>query len=226
MGGSEEHQSYQFSLRRLLLWTAAIAVYLSVAKIVSFGPAEFAQITTLLLVIGLLRAVAGPVAAAIGSLVVCLGGILAFLVVEVTAITINWIDARLEHGTQTFTPFLPRISSPGSRLALGSLLVGILGSLVPIFILIELWQEPVGSGIRPMNLPMAMIWCGLGTPFVMAFFHAFAARLEANLEGPRRRRPFSLLVIALSVLTALLPLFLTTFAASWVIQARSLWLKP
>ncbi len=113
-------------------------------------------------------------------------------------------------------------ASSGHSLMIGSILVGLIGSAVPIAVLIDIWQSPMSSGILPVEIGPVFFWCGLGTPLVVGWFCYAAFRLEKRAkDGSRRRMSFFALMI-LSWLTALVPLLLTTLGAHWVIHARSL----
>ena len=107
------------------------------------------------------------------------------------------------------------------------LFAAILGSIVPLLNVLELWNLPNGSGIRPMGLPMQIIVYGLGTPAVVITltiltFNRLASDPNGNWSGRLLYGGLALLSCSL----ALLPLLLSTVVTFWIIRTHNLWLKP
>ena len=68
-----ERRWYQFSLRKMLLWTAVVAMWLSVLATLPLGPPLSMCLTLWLVLVGFVRATARPLAAAGTSVVIAFG---------------------------------------------------------------------------------------------------------------------------------------------------------
>ena len=64
---AETRRRFQFGLRKLLLWTVVLALYLGVARMLGMPPIALAVLTLWIAVVAGLRAAFGPVVAAIVS---------------------------------------------------------------------------------------------------------------------------------------------------------------
>jgi len=188
----------------------------------------FTLATIWLTIVGILRLLIGSVPTAIASVLGGPLGIVGFAFVETTFYITGLVDGQLGRPVTTGVNDLP----PGTghrldfRYAIGACLVALLGTIVPITTLLDLWELPVGSGTRPMHLPFVFLFSGCGTPIIAIGFAVMAVRgigVSHEASSGRWRVWF---LGALASLAGFLPGFLTTYGVHWVIQTHSLWLKP
>ena len=222
-----EPRRFQFGLKKLFLWTAVISLYLGFLSMVELGPIIAAQLTAFVVVIVILRSTVGWQFTVIASLAGCSMGPVLFGVVELTFRAVNWADSRMQTGEVTSDETIPRTGGPVKYgFAAGALLVAMLGSIVPLGAIIDLWQVPVGSGVRPMGLPIIMLWNGLGTPIVAITFVVLAFKSTKDTSEPAWKRAMVRSLAILAAVAAFAPLFITILGARWVIDTHSLWVKP
>jgi len=70
---SERERSFQFGLRKLLLWTAVVAIWLGVLTMLPLGPPLSTLLTLWVVVVGVVRVAIRPLAAAFTSVVMAFG---------------------------------------------------------------------------------------------------------------------------------------------------------
>ena len=71
-GMSERRPRFQFSLRKLLLWTAVVAIWLGVLKMLDSQPFVLVVLTLRVLIVGSVRAALSPIVAAETSVILAM----------------------------------------------------------------------------------------------------------------------------------------------------------
>ncbi|MCP4685958.1 MAG: hypothetical protein GY867_11025 [bacterium] len=89
-------------MRKLLLWTAVIGLYLRIARCLDLDLATGAMLTAFVAVIIVLRSTVGWQATAVASLAGCAMGPLLCGIVELTIREVDWAD-NLMQGTAAVT---------------------------------------------------------------------------------------------------------------------------
>ncbi len=212
-------QSRQIGLRKLFLWTVVLALYLGCARATSVSVVSLAELAAFLAIITILRIVAGPLAAAVGSLVAFGFGFLAFALVDFAFVAIDWVDARFGKLPEDVTRVHQAVfSCTEYRFAFGALLVALLGSVVPITALVELWRSPMRPEANSLNLAIAKFWCSPSTPVVVIWLCVLAVQEMRRTTRAELEKLLLLYLIAFSLVVAFLPLLLSTYGIQWVIQ--------
>ena len=100
-------------------------------------------------------------------------------------------------------------------------------SVVPVVNLLDLWNVPVGSGIRPMLAPLALLFYGCGTPAVVLGLAIFRFLAECgSRHSVLRCRIVFRATLVVACLMSFVPTVLTTYGFYWVITTRHLRLEP
>jgi hypothetical protein len=71
-----KRRRFQFGLRKLLLWTAVVALYLGILSLVNFNACLSVSLTCYLILVGTLRVTFGRWGACVGSVAVTLAPLL------------------------------------------------------------------------------------------------------------------------------------------------------
>ena len=102
----------------------------------------------------------------------------------------------------------------------------VFATLIPLDLVLDLYAQPLGAGIRPMNWPLQFILYGCGAPVLAACVALEVFKRTKN--SPRRfhDRIAPRAVVLVICVTSVVPLLLTTVGMHWVIQEWELWLKP
>lgn len=128
-------------------------------RVLELGWIGFTLATVWLAIVGALRLLVGTVPTAIASMLGGPPGIAGFVFVEIASYVAKLVDVKPRRPVTTGVNDLP--VEVGNRLdfryAAGACLVALLGTIVPIATLLQLWELPVGSGIRPMHLPFVFL---------------------------------------------------------------------
>jgi len=107
------------------------------------------------------------------------------------------------------------IREPGFGLAIASLLIAVVGILLPIPAYLELYNTPVGTTCRPMGAAVAVFLGGVGAPLLAILFALLA------FSGGRISRRLGIVAGILS----LTPLPLYWWLFRWIVSAHSLILE-
>jgi len=113
----------------------------------------------------------------------------------------------------------PDVSASGKKglgFAITALVFAVCGLLLPAVPLVELYEVPDGTAVRPMGLAAAIFFAGFGTPWVVAPF-AWMAFIRRGLH-----RWLGLSAFILSLLP--IPLYWLLF--DWIMNAHHLTPKP
>jgi hypothetical protein len=100
------------------------------------------------------------------------------------------------------------------------------GSIPPLIQLIDLWQAPMGSGIRPMAAPIIFLIFGCGTPVLVVGLALYIFKKSKEVGLLFREVMAARTIACIAGILSLLPAFLSTYGLYWVIETRHLWMEP